>query len=197
MAKTIPRRHQLFIDEYLKCFNATRAYLKIYPKSSYASAMASSSRLLSSDKISEIVTERLKELQMGPDEALKLLADQARGDIAEIMDVTSMGFNLDMRKAQEQGLTKLIKKVKQTTKTIIGKKPTDEDEEITTLEVELYDAQAALDKILRVHKKYTNPEDNPQRLEIIVTHSDRAEPSHSEPEATGDLQSPGEAQDSG
>jgi len=34
-----------------------------------------------------------------------------------------------------------------------------------------------------------------QTVEIIVTHSDRAEPSHTTPEADGDLQIPGETED--
>ena len=51
-------------------------------------------------------------------------------------------------------MTKLIKKVKQTTVTKIGRKQDDDDEERTYLEVELYPADAALDRVLRVHGKY-------------------------------------------
>ena len=92
---------------------------------------------------------------MGVDEALKLTADIARGDIAELMDISSVGFNLDMEEAKRRGLTKLIKKVKQKTITIIGKKEDSDDKEITELEVELYDAQAATRDILKLHGKFT------------------------------------------
>jgi hypothetical protein len=88
---------------------------------------------------------------MSADEALKLLADQARGDIVDVMDVTPMGYVVDMAKAKERGVTRLIHRVKQKTVTISGK---DGEQEIHTTEIELYDAQSALDKILRVHGKF-------------------------------------------
>lgn len=157
--KPLSRKHQKFIDEYLQCWNGTRAYMRVYPKASYESAGVLASELLGNVRVSAVITERMNEAHMSADEALKLLADMARGDVAQIMDVSSMGFNLDMKRAQELGLTKLIKKVKQKTTIYQAKKESEEDREVTELEVELYDAQAAIDKILRVHKKYTDPAD--------------------------------------
>lgn len=93
---------------------------------------------------------------MSAEEALKLLADIARGDMALMMDVSSMGFNLDMKRAQELGLTKLIKRVKQKTTTFIAKKESEEDREVTELEVELYDALGAIRDVLKVHGKFTD-----------------------------------------
>jgi phage terminase small subunit len=154
--KPLSRKHLRFIDEYLKTFNGTRAYMVVYPKAKYDSAGVLSANLLGDIRIKAEVDRRLAEVHMSADEALKLLAEQARGDIGEVMDVYSTGFNLDMQKAKELGLTKLIKKVRQKTTTIIGKKQSDDDKEITELEVELYDSQAAIDKILKVHGKYTN-----------------------------------------
>jgi hypothetical protein len=107
----------------------------------------------------------LNEAHMSADEALKLLADQARGDVGEVLDEFG---NVDIKTAREKGLTKLIKRVRQKTTTIIGKKESDDDKEITETEVELYDSQAALDKILRVHKKYTDSADA-SNINIIVT----------------------------
>lgn len=152
--KPLNRKHQRFVEEYLQTFNGTQAYLRVYPKSTYDAARANAARLLASDNIAAAVKERLDEAHMSADEALKLLSGMARGDIAELMDVTSMGFVLDIKKAQEKGLTRLIKKVKQKTVTKIGKKEDDEDTEVHELEVELYDAQAAIDKILKVHGRY-------------------------------------------
>ena len=92
-------------------------------------------------------------MQMSADEALQLNADIARGDIAQIMDVSGVGFSLDMSKAKEAGLTKLIKKVKQKTTTYIAKKESDEDREVTELEIELYPADSAIERVLKVHGK--------------------------------------------
>lgn len=48
----------------------------------------------------------------------------------------------------------MIKKFKQKTVTKIGKGDTDDDTEIHDVEIELYDAQAAAEKILRIHGKF-------------------------------------------
>lgn len=153
---TLSKKHCLFVEEYLKQFNATKAYLTVYPKSSYDSARANSARLLANDNISKEIQARLDEVHMSAEEALKLLADIARGDMARMMDVSSMGFNLDMKRAQELGLTKLIKRVKQRTTTFIAKKESEEDREVTELEVELYDALGAIRDVLKVHGKFTD-----------------------------------------
>lgn len=151
--KPLSRKHQRVLDEYLIGFNQWRAYKKVYPKITDESARTMSSRLFADVNFLAHLTKRLNEAHMSADEALKLTADIARGDIGEVMDISSVGFNLDMAKAKEKGLTKLIKKVKQKTTTFIAKKESDEDREVTELEIELYPADAALDRILRIHEK--------------------------------------------
>ena len=111
---------------------------------------------------------------MGADEALKHLADMARADIGDIMDATSFGYNFDMRKAKETGFTRLIKKVKQKTVTILGKGEDSEDTEIHTIEIEMYDRQAAIDKLLRVAGKYKDvgTPDNPLVINVSIKAKD-------------------------
>lgn len=151
--KKLSTRHQVFVDEYLKCWNATDAYQKAFPKANRNTARNNGARLLADASIQAEIQARLAEIHMGADEALKLLADQARGDVAQLMDVSGMGFNLDMQKAQEAGLTKLIRKVKQKTTTYLAKGESDEDREVTELEIELYSAKDAIDTILKVGGK--------------------------------------------
>jgi hypothetical protein len=85
------------------------------------------------------------------------LADEARGDIGVFMDVSTVGWNIDLLQRDSNGElvhdaagnvirkpeTKLIKKLKQKVTTIIGKSEDGEDREIIETEIELYDAQAA------------------------------------------------------
>lgn len=150
--KPLTKKQEVFVNEYLKLFNGAEAARRAgYPAKS---ARVIASENLTKPNIKAEIQSRLNDLHMSADEALKLLAAMARGDIAELMDVTSMGFVLDIKKAQEKGLTRLIKKVKQKTVTKIGKKDEDDDTEVHELEVELYDAQAAIDKILKVHGRY-------------------------------------------
>jgi phage terminase small subunit len=164
--KKLTPKQRLFVDYYLQCFNASEAARRAGYSPKTARQIGQEN--LTKPDIQAEIQERLKEVHMSADEALKLLADMARGDVAQIMEISSVGFNLNMSKAQEKGLTRLIKKVKQKTVTHIAKSESDEDREVVDLEVELYDAQAALDKILRVAGKYKDlgSEENP--LSVVV-----------------------------
>jgi len=162
MAK-LNKKQEQFVEEYLKCFNNTQAYLRVYPNSEYDSARANAARLIAKDSIKERIALRMEELHMSADEALALLAAHARGDIGKVLDEAN---HLDMQKARAGDLTKLIKKIR-SKETI-----TKDGNVITETDVELYDAQAALDKILRVHGKYKDLSGDLLGKKIIVTIED-------------------------
>lgn len=144
------RRHEQFINEYLQCWNATQAYLKVYPKSSYEAARRSASDLLTNPDIAEEIQSRISESAMSANEVLSRLAQHARGDIGDYLNEIG---NFDLRKARQAERTKLIKKLKTRTTTKSG-----EQWESTTVEVEfeLYDAQAALVQIGKHHKLFAD-----------------------------------------
>ena len=165
----LKKKQQLFVDEYLKCWNAAESARRA--GYSVKSAYAIGWELLRKPEISDEITARLDEAHMSANEALKLTADIARGDMAQVMDISSVGFSLDMAKAKELGLTKLIKKVRQKTTTYIAKNESDEDREVTELEVELYDAQSAARDVLKVHGKFTDKVDitsKGEKLENVI-----------------------------
>lgn len=143
-------RQKIFIDEYLKCFNASEAARRAGYR---GDPNTIGPRLLAIVGIKELIDQRIKESQMSADEALKLLAEQARGDIGDLLDDNGL---LDFRRARAKGMTKLLRKIKQKTITRIGKGADDEDIEITEIEFDMYDAQSALDKILRAHGRYVD-----------------------------------------
>lgn len=149
--KPLSKKHQRFVDEYLQCFNATQAYLLVYPKSTRDAARANAARLIATDNVKAEIRGRLNEAHMSADEALKLMADIARGDVADFMAIGSMGFSLDLQAALEAGKTNLIKKVSQKTITVNGK---DQDKETHIIDVELYDRQAAIRDVLKIHGKF-------------------------------------------
>ena len=149
----LTNKQRVFVEEYLRCWNATEAALRAgySEKTSYSIGHEN----LSKPEISELIRGKLEALQMGTDEALKLLADHARGDIGEFMDISGMGFSLQLLDASgNRKNTRVIKKIKQKTTTFIAKNESDEDREVHETEIELYDAQAAIDKVLRVAGKY-------------------------------------------
>ena len=174
--KPLSRKHEKFINEYLKCWNGTRAYMRVYPKAAYMSAAANASDLLKNPNIAAVISDRLNEAHMSADEALEILAAQARGDIGQFADRLGQ---LDLQSAKDAGISRLIKKFKQRTITKIGKGDKDDDTEIHDVEIELYDAQSAAEKILKIHGKFVDRQDitsggeklvPPTIIEIIKTY---------------------------
>lgn len=152
MAFRWTNKKRAFIEFYLIYWNASKAAREAgYSKKT---AYAIGHKLLKEAEIKAEIQRRLTELQASADEVIQRLSDQARSDIGDFMDIGSMGFSLDLNKAKELGLTHLIKKVKQRTTTTLHKDGTEEERH--WIEVELYDAQAALVHLGRHHKLFTD-----------------------------------------
>ena len=148
-------RHQQFINEYFSCWNKTEAYRRVYPNSSYESARANAARLTAIDSISDEIARRMAENAMTADEVLSRLAEHARGDIGDFVTINSEGMpTLDLSTAQDK--MRLVKKIKTNKKTYTTKG--DKDTAVTEVdaEIELYDAQSALEKLGRHHKLFTD-----------------------------------------
>lgn len=148
--KPLSKKHARFVAEYLKCFNGTRAYMAVYKNASYETAMANASALLGNTRISTEIDKYRNAVLMQADQALKLQTDIANGDMGDFYDDNLI---LDFQSARQKGLTRLVKKVKQKTTTYIAKKPTEEDREVTEIELELYPADVAQERILKIHGK--------------------------------------------
>lgn len=69
------------LAEYFKKWNGTRAWMETHPKSSYNSARASAAEWLAKPNIKAAIQDKLDELQMSADEAVKRVSDIARGDV--------------------------------------------------------------------------------------------------------------------
>lgn len=152
--KPLTKRDRRTIDRYLLHNNATRAWLEVHPKSGYDAARSSASEFLTKPNVKKEVERRLLLSHMATDEALALQAAIARGDIGDLAD--DNGF-FDFKSAKERGLTKLIKKFKQKTTTYIAKKESEEDREVHEVEVELYPADVAQERILKISGKLKDP----------------------------------------
>jgi len=143
----------MFVNEYLRDFNATQAALR----SGYSpkTARTQGSHLLTLVDIKAAIDERV----MSANEAAALLTDIARGDIADLMSVSSMGFSINLIDEDENGervinpKTKLIKKIKQKVTTIMPRNEQGEEREIVETELELYSAHEAQKDILKYRGK--------------------------------------------
>jgi phage terminase small subunit len=140
------RKQRIFVDEYLKTWNAANSARKAgYSENSIYEI---ASRLLTNVNIKAEIDKRLENSRMGSDEVLQEFADIARSDMGDFVD---KNLCIDLADARKRGLTKLIKKIKQKTVTMIGKKEDSEDKEITDIEIELYPRDKALEMLGKYH----------------------------------------------
>jgi phage terminase small subunit len=147
--KALTNKQQLFVDEYLQCWNAAEAARRAgYSK---RTAYSIGWENLRKPEIAAAISARMNEVHMSADEVLKRLADIARGDVADFMSIGPMGFTLDLDSAHKEGKTSLIRKISQKTVTINGKT---EDKEIHTEDIELYSGLQALELIGKHHKLF-------------------------------------------
>jgi phage terminase small subunit len=149
----LSNKQQEFVKQYLIDFNATQAALRAgySEKSAYSIGWENLRK-------PEIIAA-IRDQAMSAEEVLSRLSDMARGDIADLMEITPSGFTFRLL-VDENGQrivnpqTKLIKKIKQKVTTYLAKTEDGEDREIIETELELYDAQAALVQLGKYHKLF-------------------------------------------
>lgn len=163
-------RQKIFIDEYLKCFNASEAARRAGYSEKTARVIGQQNLLKLA--IKTIIDDRIAASQMSADEALKRTSDIARFNIGSMLD--NNGF-LDIENAQKSGLLSMVKKIKQ--KRTIHKGKTENEKDIVELEteVEIYDGQAAIRDMLRVHGKFKDKVDVSGALEYVLTWPEQTE----------------------
>lgn len=124
----------------------------------YKSARTLGARWLAKVGIQAELTRLFNEKAMSAEEALGRLADQARGTHYHFIEIDEEGFvyfNFSDPEAKEY--LHLIKKIKsKRERRLVGAGEAAEEWEGEWVEVELYDAQAALRDILKMHGKLTD-----------------------------------------
>lgn len=156
-------KHKAFVEQYLKCFNATEAYQQVYAPADRATAGANGFRLLKNAEIAQAIKERLEETAMLASEVLMLLAAHARSDITDLL---GENHEIDLDKARKAKKTRHIKKLTQR-KTVRTKDDSTIEEVVTS--VEMYSALDALDKLGRYHGLFSEKEpDQPVEQSQVV-----------------------------
>lgn len=163
---TISRKHQAFIDSYfLHNMNATAAYVDVYGVKRESARQLGSLLLMNVD-ISAEIDRRISENTMKANEVIARLSDHARGDMQDFLDISGMGFQIDLSKAKELGKTHLIKEIRQKVTTIVTKAG-DEVETVQT-EIKLQDQQAALALLAKYHGLLVDRQDITTRVPIAL-----------------------------
>lgn len=133
------KKQQKFVEEYLQCWNATKAATAAGYSAN--SARQQGSRLLTNADIDAEIRDRLAELQVSTNEALTILATHARANIRKFMRVKDSGavdFNFTNATEDDWRTVKAIE--------------ISPGEFGTRIRVEMYDAQSAITTILKQHQ---------------------------------------------
>lgn len=164
-------KQALFVEEYLKTFNATEAAKTAgySPKTAYSIGWEN----LRKPEIAQAISRRLSESAMTSDEVLMRQAEIARSDIGEFLEQAEDGevsVRLTDAKTKAPKRTHLIKRITQR-KVVRTVKDMTETE--TTLTLELHDAQAAQVQLGKHHKLWaertelTGPNGGPIKTEQV------------------------------
>lgn len=82
-------KHEAFINEYLQCFNGTKAYLKVYSDSTEEAARSSASQLLSKQNIQKQINDKISETNK--DKIIDFNRIKLKSNIVYLIKLT--GFN--------------------------------------------------------------------------------------------------------
>lgn len=144
-------KQQVFLAAYLECWNASEAARR----AGYSALTAASQggRLLKNVEISaEVEAFKAKHI-MAPEEVQIALTEQARSDIGDFLTQTGDAVTVDLPKAIAAKKTGLIKKLSQTR--TMRTRGEDDTEVTVSTTIELYDRQAALVQVGKIHKMFT------------------------------------------
>lgn len=157
----LTHKQQIFTNEYLQCWNATEAARR----AGYAFPNVEGPKNLVKPSIKKEISRRLDEMKMSADEALLLLANQARGSLGSFLSIGENGdFEIDLNNPNAN--LALIKKLKHTRKTYVDRKDEDKKEVVDHYELELYDAQSAISLIGKHHGIFAKD----RKIEITWRH---------------------------
>lgn len=137
----LTNKQAAFLSEYLIDFNATQACIRA--GYSEHSARSTGVRMLTNPNISAEIKQKLAEKAMKSEEILERLADIARADMGDYLDVSSVAFQINLAKAKDEGKLKFIRRIKQKTTTIC--REGGEDVEQNQIDFELMDQLRALE----------------------------------------------------
>jgi len=143
----LTNKQRIFVEEYLKCWNATAAARA----AGYSFPNVEGSKNLRKPSIEAEIRQRINEHVMSADEVLVRTADIARGDLSAWIDADG---TFDLEGMKEAGKGHLLKKYKVLRRRLTTKDG--DDIETITTEIELYPADAAHDRLFRVLGQYND-----------------------------------------
>lgn len=138
-------KQKLFAEYYAETLNATQAARLAKYRGSDETLWSTGSDNIRKPKVRAYIDELLDAKKLSPEEVIFRLSEHAKIDMADYLEVGELeGFNtIDLAKARKAGKLRFIKSVR-VTKSLNG----------GSVSIDLYDAQAALDKLAKYHGLY-------------------------------------------
>jgi len=171
-------KQKAFVEAYFNNqMNATEAYLVLHPLVSRNTAKANGCDLLTNANIQAEIERRLSEQVMSANEVLKRLSDMGKANLLPFIKITDEGFTyFDFSHPDAKNHFHLIKKIKtKRTRRVEGRGENAEVWEDEWVEVELHDAQTALEKIGKYHHLFKDEVDvtsGGEPLKVIIEYAD-------------------------
>ena len=168
-------KQTLFVEAYLRCWNKTESARQAGYAGNDATLGAIGYENFKKPEIFEEIQRRISESAMSADEVLMRLGDQARGNMGDFWKIEE-GQPPTLDLTSDKAKLPLIKKMKvKTTKRFYTEDEDPVTEVTTEIDFELYDAQAALEKLGRHHKLFTDKTEVTGKdgapLEAKITHA--------------------------
>jgi len=193
LSKPLSYKQKIFVDEYLKCFNASEAARRA--GYSERSAPFIGPENLKKPYIKAVIDARIAESQMSADEALKLLAEQVRATLGtffkiveewtfyplptyEIIDAKEVIDDTN----PDKPVTKIsywVRHIAVDMDKVIDPRFSGLLQEFSDspkdgISIKIYNKQVALDKILRVHGRYVEKVENSGSVTLTFSADDMA-----------------------
>lgn len=132
----LSKKRQKFVEEYLRCFNATEAAINAGYSNKTAHSIGWEN--LRIPEVANIISKRLEASAMSADEVIMRLAEQARAGHSEYINEDGQ---VDLSALIADGKSHLIKSVKETK---------------YGMQIEFYDSQSALNLLAKHHGLLTD-----------------------------------------
>lgn len=158
--------HERFCQQAIISPSATEAYVRANPGIARASAKTMASRLLSKvdvvRRITELLTEAADETIMSKREALRILTERGRADLADYVSLGLDGVTPSFEFGKNMPNSKAIKKIK--TRSEVTGKDGDEIKQAIVTDIEVHDGDKAIMQLGKLLGWET-----PEELSVNVT----------------------------
>lgn len=161
--KPLTTKQEVFTEKYLgNGFNAAKAAREAGYSGDDATIRSIASENLTKPNIQARIRERIDGIAATSNEVLNLLGAHLSADVADFEGCFDDEGRLDLKQAKAKGVSRLVKKIKTTTRTI-SRDDGAQEREVTT-HLEFHDSQSAARTLVEILGLKQMPRENDEQL---------------------------------